>query len=113
MMLNFDELIKQKRINLSEEAWYDDDLEPLIKAIDQSTVIEELNLCCNNLTLADGKLADAIAKNTTLNDLNLYGNNISLQGLKHLADALKENKTLQVLSLGENNIGDEGAKYIA
>ena len=69
----------------------------------------------NKLTLADGKLAEAIAKNTTIKRLYIYNNNISDEGIKHLAAALKENNndTLQTLDLDGNNIGDEGAKYIA
>jgi NLR family CARD domain-containing protein 3 len=66
------------------------------------------------VTLADGKLANAIAKNGTINVLNFEGNNsIGLEGVKHLAAAIKENDTLEKLFLDGNNIGDEGAKYIA
>ena len=113
MKLNFDELVKQEIINLKFKGLRDDDLDILYKVIEQSTVLEELNLSLNYLTLADGKLANAIAKNTTLKELYIFKNNISQQGIKHLANALKENNTLEVLSLACNNIGDEGAKCIA
>jgi len=81
--------------------------------IEQSTVLEELDLGDNKLTLSDGKFANAIAKNKTLKEISVYNNRISIEGAKHLAEALKENKTLEVLYLGDNYIGDEGAKYIA
>jgi len=113
--LSFEKLVKQKTIDLRNNIHLcGDDLDVLMKVIKQSTVLEELDLECNNLTLADGKLANAIATNTTLKVLGLYKNCINPQGTKHLADALKKNNTtLEVLSLGGNNIGDEGAKYIA
>lgn len=50
---------------------YDNDLDILIKAIQQSTVLDDLNLYNNKLTLADGKLIDAIANNKTLKWLSL------------------------------------------
>ena len=111
MKLNFNELVKQKDIRLFNRGLRDDDLDPLIKVIEQSTVLEELDLSCNELTLADGKLAHAIAKNKTIKLLDLQHNNISSQGIKLLADALKENETLQELYLYHNNI--EGSKCLA
>ena len=125
--LNYDELIKKKEIHLEDRGLFDDDLDVLIKVIEQSTVLEKLYLDNrywieeieenrNKLTLADGKFAKAIAKNTTLKKLSLSYNNISLQGIELLANALKENNTLQGLLLGGSNyrrIDDEGAKCIA
>jgi len=116
MKLELDELVKQDVINLSYKySLSNDDLDVLIEAIEQEgTATETLSLDGNKLTLADGKLAAAIAKNTTLKELWLSNNAISDKGAKHLADALKTNNTsLQRLYLGSNNIGDEGAKYIA
>ena len=116
-VLNYDELINKKSIDLSSKGLSDNDLGvlyPLIQVIEKSAVLEKLILDRNKLTLDDGKLANAIAKNTNIKVLNLYNNNISHQGIKHLADALKKNNTpLQKLSLGGNNIGDEGAGCIA
>ena len=97
MKLNYNELIKQESINLCTKGLCDNDVEVLIKVIGQSTVLEELYLDNNKLTLADGMLATAIANNTTLKELWLWRNNISQQGIKHLANALKENNTLQEL----------------
>jgi len=114
MKLNYDELIEQKTIYLEYEGLKDNDLDVLYQVIEQSTVLEKLDLGHNNLTLADGKLANAIANNTTLKKLYIYKNNIGPEGIKLLADALKKNNTtLEELYLFENNIGDEGAKYIA
>ena len=100
-------------IHLSNKRLHDDDLDILIKVIEESTVLEELYLNYNELTLADGNLTNAIANNTTLRKLSLFDNDISSEGIKHLADALKESNTLQILYLHNNNIGDDGAKYIA
>jgi len=113
MKLNFDELIKQKFIDLYHKGLVDNDLAVLVNVIEQSTVLEVLGLGWNEVTLSDGKLANAIAKNTTLKELNLYNNNISQEGVRHLANALKVNNTLKILMLHNNNIGDEGAEYIA
>lgn len=114
MKLNFDKLIKQKHIDLSHKGLNDDDLDVLYKVIEESTVLEWLDLSDNNLTLDDGVLTDAVANNATIKVLNLTNNNIGLQGIKLFADVLKkENTTLKGLSLAGNNIGDEGAKSIA
>lgn len=52
MKLNFDELIKWKIIFLRHEGLNDDDdLNVLYKVIEQSTVLEELHLNNNMLTL--------------------------------------------------------------
>ena len=127
---NYAELTKQGTfsLELANMGLHDDDLDVLIEAIKQNAVFTRLSLrnyteeyrkimlllpYRNKLTLADGKLADAIAKNTTLKSLWLGGNNIDPEGIKHLANALKVNNTLQILHLYNNNIGDEEAKYIA
>ena len=114
MNFNFEKLVKKRRINLILKGLCDDGLDILYKVIGESTVLEALSLSNNQLTLSDGKLANAIAKNTTLKELNLRRNKINLKGIEQLADALKENnKTIVVLYLGDNNIGDEGDKCIA
>ena len=112
-MYRMNELVKQKTIDLYNEGLRDEDIDVLIKAIGQNIAPEGLCLDGNKLTLADGKLANAIAKNTTIKKLRLSYNNINDEGIKHLANALKENNTLEVLDLGSNNIGDEGAKCLA
>ena len=141
MKFNFDELVTKKSIGLPPlKGLRDDDLDVLIDVIMQSSVLETLYLATNKLTLADGKLTNAIANGTiktlylgfnnigvegakhladalkvnkTLEKIDLRWNNISDEGLKHLADALKDNDTLQVIDLHRNNIGDEGAKHLA
>ena len=116
MNFNYEKLVKKKRINLILKGLCDDDLDILYKVIVESTVLEALSLSNNQLTLSDGKLANAIAKNTSLKELNLRRNKINLKGIEQLADALKDinnNTALEVLYLGDNNIGDEGARCIA
>ena len=116
MKLELDELVKQDVINLSYKySLSNDDLDVLCPAIEKSTVLHTLKLGLgdNKLTLADGKLANAIAKNTTLKVLDLHNNKIVPEGMKQLADALKKNNTLQELDLSKNKIGGEGAGYIA
>jgi len=92
-------------------------LDELIKAIEQNADLEKLNLShnpINKMTLANWKkLAAAIAKHTTLKVLNLTSSMISDEVVKHLAAALKKNKTLEKLHLDWNNIGNEGAKCLA
>jgi len=111
---DFDKLVKKETINLKGKGLSDDDLDVLIQVIEQSTVLVALSLSDNQLTLSDGKLANAIAKNKSIKRLDLFNNKISHQGIKHLADALKQNNTpLKELYLGCNNIGDEGSKYLA
>ena len=112
MKLYFDEL--QEVIRLNYKGLRDDDLDELYQIIEQSTVLKELSLRNNNLSLSDGKLAIAIAKNTTIKELDLSHNNISPKGVKLLADALKENNTLEDLDLNSNTrIMDEGVKCLA
>ena len=111
MKLNYGELVKQENINLSNRGLNDDNIDVLINVLQQSTILNELNLSYNKLTLADGKLVAAIAKHTTLKVLILTSSNISDEFVKHLAYALKTNNTFEVLELRSNNIDDEGATY--
>ena len=87
-LADLDKFVNQKEIHLYNEGLNDDDLDVLYKVIDQSAVLEELDLGYNELTLADGNLTNAIAKNTTLKVLFLNDNNISPRGVQHLTDAL-------------------------
>ena len=85
-------LIKKKYINLGYKGLSDNDLDDVLcHVIKESSVLYELGLHDNNITLADGKLANAIAKNTTLKRLHLNSNsnNIGTKGVKQLANALK------------------------
>ena len=114
MKLDFDDLVRREEIDLYSKGLVDDDLDVLYQVIEQSTVLEKLDVGVNHLTLADGKFANAIGKNTTIKRLWLTDNNINVQGTRHLANALKENITpLKDLDLAGNIIGDEGAEYIA
>jgi hypothetical protein len=95
MNFNFDELIKKKVIVLpSFKGLRDDDLDVLVDVIMQSSVLETLNLGRNKLTLADGKVTNAIAK-SKIKGLELRHNNIGVEGAKHLADAPRSTKHLK------------------
>ena len=128
-MRGFDELIKQEAINFGKLVGFNyqtgrglgaGDLDTLVKVIEQSTILKELDLSRCNLTLHDdsyslakkGNIAKAIAKNTTIKVLNLSHNMISLQGMKNLAAAIKENNMLTHLYLANNKIGGEGRAKI-
>jgi len=67
MKLDFDDFATKDEdvINLNNKGLRDDELDIISKVIEQSTVLEKLDLRGNHLTLDDGKLANAIAKNTT------------------------------------------------
>ena len=112
MTLDFDKLVKQKVIHITEDL-HDDDLDVLCKVIERTALLRMLDLRWANLTLSDRKLTNAIAKSKTIKRLWLQYNTISTKGAKYLANALEDNNTLQSLYLSGNNIGDEGAEYIA
>ncbi|KAL9185900.1 hypothetical protein ACHAXT_003677 [Thalassiosira profunda] len=111
--MDFDYLVQQKSINLLGKNLYDGDLDVLVKVLRESKVLEELWLDHNRITLADGKLTDALAENRTLRRLDLNSNATGNEGAKRLSDALKRNDSLHVIRLGGNQIGDEGGKWLA
>ncbi|KAL9179111.1 hypothetical protein ACHAXT_000153 [Thalassiosira profunda] len=111
--MNFDRLVKQRKLSLVGRNLTDADLATVVAVLRQSAVVEELNLMCNRLTLADGALAAAIATNKTLKVLGLYNNAIGPEGAQRLAVALKTNASLEQLALEGNKIGDAGAEALA
>lgn len=111
--MNFDNLVTQKSIYLNNRGLRDGDLDVLVDVLQKSSVLEELDLSYNLITLADGKLTAALAKNRTLRLGYLGNSQIGVEGAKKLAVALKENQTLQKIWLGRNQIGGEGAKSLA
>lgn len=113
----FKELVKQKYISLRiKNGLSDEDLDVLIRVIEQNTVLEKLNV--ENLALSDKfvRIVEAITntKNTTLKSLWLSGSNFfGDEGAKCLANMLRDNKTIKELNITDNNIGTEGVKYLA
>ena len=91
----------------------DKDLAQVKELLRKSSVLQELGLDHNKLTLADGGLAESLARNRTLKILWLEENRIGDAGAMKLADALRENATLEKISLWFNEIGDAGAKRLA
>ena len=109
-----DNLIRKKKIHLSDGSLHDDDLDVLVEEVLQkSTVLKELHLYSNEITLVDGKFTESLSNNRTVRILVLRSNNIGAEGAKHLANALKVNQSLQRIGLRNNRIGDEGAKSLA
>jgi len=101
-------LAKKKIINLRRVGLgYDDDgeLGMVYNVIEHSTVLDDLDLSYNSLTLDDGKLADAIAQSNTIRKLDLSHNLINEEGMDELADALEVNETIQELYLNNNDNG--------
>lgn len=111
--MNYEDLITKEIIWLDDQNLYDEDMEVLVKVVQESEVLEGLLLCSNHITLADGAFTSALAQNRTLRTLNLYNNKIGCQGAKCLAAALQVNSSLQQLHLGGNHIGDKGAHFLA
>ena len=88
-MMDFNHLMKQRCIDLINMKLHDGDLEVLTKVLQQSTVLQTLLLCKNNLTFANGRFIKALAHNKTLLTLNVSSNQISNEAAKLFADALK------------------------
>mmetsp|Transcript_23126 Transcript_23126/g.49951 ORF Transcript_23126/g.49951 Transcript_23126/m.49951 type:complete len:309 (+) Transcript_23126:102-1028(+) len=111
--MKFADLVNKKIIDLSQKGLCDDNLDVLTKVLKKSKVLESLYLRDNQITLADGKFADALANNRTLRYLGLQSNKVGAEGAKRLADALKVNQTLLNIRFWNNQIGDDGAKHLA
>ena len=87
--------------------------EVLTEVLQQSTVLQTLLLCNNNLTFANGRFIKALAHNKTLLTLNVSSNQISNEAAKLFADALKVNQSIKILHLGQNHISGVGAQRLA
>jgi Ran GTPase-activating protein (RanGAP) involved in mRNA processing and transport len=66
----------------------DDDLDEIINEMETSTVLKEIKLCRNQITLSDGRFTAALASNTSLQKINLHSNKIGDEGVRRLASAL-------------------------
>ncbi|KAL7537590.1 hypothetical protein ACHAWF_005832 [Thalassiosira exigua] len=113
MDISVDQLSKKKKIVLVGKDLDDGDLGTLAEVIEKSEVLEEINLMCNKVTLAEGKFVDALAKSKSLKNLSLYNNRVGPEGAERLAMALRDNRTLEQLFLEGNELGDKGAQYLA
>jgi len=110
---NDTEIERVKCINRSHKNLRDEDLDEIIKEMETSAVLMELNLNRNQITLADGKFTAALASNTSLQKINLHGNTIGDEGVRSLASALKLNSTLESIILNGNQISKDGAQFLA
>lgn len=73
------------------------------RALLNNTLIEILNLSCNDIGDTGAKyVSQLLSKNTTLEQVILQYNNIGPEGLEHLAQALSTNTSLKVLCLSGN-----------
>merc|ERR1719203_511555 len=105
--MDFENLVKEKKIVLVGKELWDGNIEVLVRVL-QKDVVEELNLMCNRIALSNDKFTDALAQNSSLKVLNLYNNQVDGAGATRLAAALKVNTCLQQLFLEGNQLGDEG-----
>lgn len=110
---NFDALRQKRKISLRCKELQDDDLDVVIRVLQESTILEEIYLYGNRITLADGKFTDALANNNNLRVLYLHQNQIGPEGAEQLASAITVNKTLRVLRLHNNLLGDGGIQRLA
>ncbi|KAL3808416.1 hypothetical protein ACHAXA_001353 [Cyclostephanos tholiformis] len=111
--MDFDSLVKETKITLACKDLKDDDIEVLAEVLEKSTIVTEMDLMLNQITLSDDVFTNALATNESLKILNLYNNKIGVEGAKRLANAIANNKTLEQLNLEGAEIGDDGVKYLA
>ncbi|KAL3762371.1 hypothetical protein ACHAW5_011112 [Stephanodiscus triporus] len=111
--MDFDSLAKKKKIVLACKDLKDGDIEVLAEVLEKSTIVEEMNLMMNQISLSDDKFTDALAQNKSLKILNLYNNSIGVEGTKRLAKAISINTSLKELNLEGAEMGDEGVKHLA
>ena len=111
--MDFDLLIKRRRIDMSFQNLHDGNIGALVEVLEKSEVLEELNLWSNFIALTDDKFTSALAQSRTLRVLSLGSNQIACEGAKRLAESIKVNQSLQEIHLGDNNMGDDGATSFA
>jgi len=111
--MDYAKLVKRKEIILDYNGLWDDDLDVIIKVLKDTTVLQELRLKFNEITLSSGKFAEALAYNRTVRVLHLCENNIGSLGAKQIANALRVNGTLTTLYLNHCKLGDDGARHLA
>jgi Ran GTPase-activating protein (RanGAP) involved in mRNA processing and transport len=104
---------RYREINRNNKNLRDEDLDEIIKEMETSTVLMEVKLQKNRITLADGRFTTALASNTSLQKISLPDNNISDEGVRRLAGSLKVNNTLRCIDLSGNLISKVGAKFLA
>ena len=93
--------------------WQDENLDEIIKELETSTVLREVYLSNNQITLADGRFTAALASNTSLRTIRLHSNKIGDEGVQSLCAALKVNTTLTRINLGGCQISNVGANFLA
>lgn len=111
--MNVEYLVKKESVDLSFNGLHDGNIEILVKVLQKSEVLRELNLWSNRISLDDDTLTDALAQCSTIQVLSLGSNQIGSEGGKRLAAALADHPSIREIHLGDNRIGDVGAEAIA
>jgi Ran GTPase-activating protein (RanGAP) involved in mRNA processing and transport len=110
---NDSKIERVKCITTNNKNLRDEDLDEIINEMETSTVLMEVNLCRNQITLANGRFTAALASNTSLLKINLHCNKIGDEGVRSLCVALKVNNTLRYINLNGNQISKVGAQFLA
>ena len=114
--MNVAKLVTQKTIRLNDMRLHDGNLKELAEVLRKNQV-EVINLCSNQIDLAEGESIDAfinaLADNRSIVRLALTSNRIADEGAKRLAFVLKHNHSLREIHLYDNDIGDAGARDLA
>jgi len=113
MMMKFATLIDKEQISLWQKNLQDEDLDEVTKVLEESKVLEVLDMSSNKLAFTNSKFIYAVAKNPTLTVLFLNGNTVGPKGALALSSILKCTQTIRKLSLSNNEILAEGARHLA
>jgi len=107
--------ISLREIQLSDNAFTDEGVCNLAKALSQSKTLAKLYLSnCRDVGDRSATVfAEALLQNTSLLLLELSHNRIGDTGAQAFADLLRNNKTLVTLGLGSNHISDLGGVALA
>ena len=105
--------ILPQSIDLSNIGINDDAVAVLMFGLCNSTTLQYLNICCNQIsdygTLA---LSDWLKSNTSLHELNMSHNNITINSAENIAEVIEINTTLQKLTISCCGIPEDGASII-
>lgn len=97
-------------LDLSNKNLNDDDIKVLIKHLNRSSCIRQLNLSNNQITDQGAIILAEYLRNHQLTGLDIQNNKIGAAGAKALALALEKHVSLKTLLMGYNHVTDEGAK---
>jgi len=106
---------KAQTLDYSNLDWESEDARRLMKALEECSKLQSLNLGKNKLGPqgANSVAATLQRPGFPLVELNLGGNAILVDGAKSISDALVRNEGLRTLNLQSNRLGEKGAKELA